>query len=123
MCAQLGVPLSDTVNLEIFARVLFSRNFAYAKFRETKSLQKGEITLLTTDIGESYPSCEIFWSKVCLLTLFAKLKFSRKILDLQYQSLISPIEIYLVLCYSLSEQRNLGGSLVAHATVACYQCI
>ena len=29
-----------TVNLEIFARVLFSRNFAYAKFRENKILEK-----------------------------------------------------------------------------------
>ena len=27
-----------TVNSEIFARVLFSRNFAYAKFRENKTL-------------------------------------------------------------------------------------
>ena len=53
-----------------------------------KSSQKGEITLSTTDIGESYPSREIFQSKVCLLTLFAKLKFSRKILDLQYLSLM-----------------------------------
>ena len=26
-----------TVNYEIFARVLFSRNFAYAKFRENKT--------------------------------------------------------------------------------------
>ena len=31
---------SDTVNSEIFARVLFSRNFAYAKFRENKILAK-----------------------------------------------------------------------------------
>ena len=29
-----------TVNLEIFARVLFSRNFAYAKFREIITLAK-----------------------------------------------------------------------------------
>ena len=29
-----------TVNLEIFARVLFSRDFAYAKFRENKILAK-----------------------------------------------------------------------------------
>ena len=29
-----------TVNSEIFARVLFSRNFAYAKFRENKILAK-----------------------------------------------------------------------------------
>ena len=45
-----------TVNSEIFARVLFSRNFAYAKFRENKILAKGEITLSTTDIGASYHS-------------------------------------------------------------------
>ena len=30
-----------TVNSEIFARVLFSRNFAYAKFRENIALTKG----------------------------------------------------------------------------------
>ena len=29
-----------TVNLEIFASVLFSRNFAYAKFRENKIFAK-----------------------------------------------------------------------------------
>ena len=29
-----------SVNSEIFARVLFSRNFAYAKFRENKILAK-----------------------------------------------------------------------------------
>ena len=28
------------VNLEIFVRTLFSRNFAYAKFREDKALAK-----------------------------------------------------------------------------------
>ena len=31
---------TSTVNSEIFARVLFSRNFAYAKFRENKILAK-----------------------------------------------------------------------------------
>ena len=46
-----------------------------------KSSQKGEITLSTTDIGESYHSRGILWLKVCLLTLFAKLKFSLKFLD------------------------------------------
>ena len=32
--------LHDTVNSEIFARVLFSRNFTYTKFREIKSSVK-----------------------------------------------------------------------------------
>ena len=34
------VELPDTVYSEIFARVLFSRNFAYAKLRENKILVK-----------------------------------------------------------------------------------
>ena len=43
--------LSITVNSEIFVRVLYSRNFAYAKFFvKIKSSQNGEITLLFTDI-------------------------------------------------------------------------
>ena len=39
--------ISYTVNMKIFARTLFSRNFAYAKFRENKTLAKrnGKITL------------------------------------------------------------------------------
>ena len=32
--------IGDTVNSEIFARTLFSRNFAYAKFRENKTLER-----------------------------------------------------------------------------------
>ena len=47
-----------TVNAEIFARVLFSRNFAHAKFREIKFSRNGEIIMLFTDIGKSYPSRE-----------------------------------------------------------------
>ena len=54
-----------------------------------KSSRNGEITMSTTDIGKSYPSREIFRSLVCLLTLFAKIKFSRKFLDLQYLMLYS----------------------------------
>ena len=35
-----------TVNSEILARVLFSRNFADAKFRENKPLANGKITVV-----------------------------------------------------------------------------
>ena len=37
--AKTNVP-SSTVNHEILTRVLFSRNFAFAKFREHKILEK-----------------------------------------------------------------------------------
>ena len=64
-------------------------------FRETshmrslvkiKSSQNGEITPSFTDRVMSCPSCEFLASKVCYLTLFAKIKFSRKFSDLQYCS-------------------------------------
>ena len=51
-----------------------------------KSLRNGKITLSTTDIGKSYPSSETFQSQVCLLTLFAKIKFSLKFPNLQYKN-------------------------------------
>ena len=44
------------VSSEIFARVLFSRNFAYAKFRENKILAKWQNHSVITDIGKSCPS-------------------------------------------------------------------
>ena len=47
-----------TVNSEIFARVLFARNFIYAKFRENKSSRNGEITRSFTDEGKSCHSRE-----------------------------------------------------------------
>ena len=46
-----------TVNLEIFVRVLFSRNFAY--FVKIKPLPNGKITLSFTDIGKSCLSREV----------------------------------------------------------------
>ena len=49
-----------------------------------KSSQNGEITLLFTDIGKSCPSFKFLTSKICLLTLFQKIKFSCKFPDLQY---------------------------------------
>ena len=39
--ASIGLSMTkNTVNSEIFARVLFSRNFAYAEFRENISFVK-----------------------------------------------------------------------------------
>ena len=45
-----------TLNSEIFARGLFSRNFADAKFRDNKPSQNGGNTLLFTGLGKSCPS-------------------------------------------------------------------
>ena len=69
---------TSIVNSEMFASVFFSRNFAYTKLCENKILAKWRITLSFTDIGKSCSSCEFLASQICLLTLFAKIKFSRK---------------------------------------------
>ena len=53
-------------------------------FVKIKSSQNGDITLWITNIGKVCPSCDFLKSQVCLLTLFAKLKSSRKFPDLQY---------------------------------------
>ena len=53
-------------------------------FVKIKSLQNGEITTSFTDIVISCPSCEFLASQVCYLTLFTKIKFSRKFPGLQY---------------------------------------
>ena len=75
--------IQTTVNSEIFARTLFSRNFAYAKFRENKTLTKWPKTLSFIDIGKSCLNRDFFTSLMCLLMLFAKMKLSRKFPNLQ----------------------------------------
>ena len=73
-----------TVNSEIFARVLFSRNFAYAKFVKIKPSRIGETTLSFTDLCKSRPCREFSTSQICVVTLFAKINFSLKFPNLQY---------------------------------------
>ena len=53
-------------------------------FMKIKSSRNRETTHLITDTGKSCPSCKFLTSPVCLLTLFAKIKFSRKFPDLGY---------------------------------------
>ena len=60
---------------------------------KTKPSQNGEITVAFTDIyiykvGKSCSTCIFLSSQICLLTLFAKIKCSRKFPDLQYREAI-----------------------------------
>ena len=50
-----------------------------------KSSRNVEITLSFTDIGKSCSSGEFLVPQICLLTLFANIKFSRKFPDLEYE--------------------------------------
>ena len=57
------------VNSENFARVLFSRNFAHAKLRESKFLAKSLCLLL---MWVNHALVANFNWQICLFTLFAK---------------------------------------------------
>ena len=74
---------AHTVNSELFAGILFSRNFAYAKFREIKPWQSGEIIMPFTDIGKSCPSREFFYVANMSFNAIRENKI-RKIPNLQY---------------------------------------
>ena len=45
-----------------------------------------------TDICKSWPTCEFLSSQICVLTLFAKIKFSRKFPNLQYSYIITQVK-------------------------------
>ena len=102
---ELTLDLALTVNSEIFARTLFSRNFAYAKFREIKPSRNDKIILSFIDIGKSCLNGEFLTALMCLLMLFAKTKFSRKFPNLH-------VQYYLQCCfgskYSLLYQNQLS---------------
>ena len=51
-----------------------------------KPSRNGETTLLFNDVGKSLNSHEYFTPQICLLTLFAKAKYSRKVENLLYMS-------------------------------------
>ena len=49
-----------------------------------KPSKSGENFLSFTDVGKSCQSRDFFTWQICLLTLFVKIKFSRKFPNLQY---------------------------------------
>ena len=53
-------------------------------FMKIKPSRNGKINMSFIDIGKSCLSHEFFTSLICLLMLFAKIKFSRKFPNLQY---------------------------------------
>ena len=62
----------------------FHEGFILRSFVKMKSSGNREITLSITDIVKSCPNSECFNVANLSLTLFAKIKFSRKFPDLQY---------------------------------------
>ena len=86
-CTKIS-PTNVTVNSKIIARAYFRETTHVRSFVKMKSSRNREVTLSITDIGKPCPSREILTSLVCLLTLFAKIKFSRKFPDLRYQNSI-----------------------------------
>ena len=72
-----------TVNSEIFAGVYFRETSHMRSFVKIKSSRIGEITISFTNISKSRYCREFPTSQICVLTLFAKIKLSRKFPNLQ----------------------------------------
>ena len=77
-CGNIHVSSPSSVNSEIFA----GGGVIFARLRE---MEKKTLSFTYEHVGESDPSrnFSVTW-QICLLMLFAKIKFSRKFLNLQY---------------------------------------
>ena len=95
--SKVRLPLGDVFE-DMSQRLLhirkFSREFNFREashmrsFVKIKPSRNGVITLSFTNTVKSCSSREYFTSQICLLTLFAKIKFSRKSPNLQLTVLI-----------------------------------
>ena len=73
-----------------FSGGLYFRETSHMRsFVKIKPSPNGKITLSIIDIGKPCFSHKFFTSLICLLMLFAKIKFSRKFPNLQYLFLLS----------------------------------
>ena len=71
------------LSIRIFSRGFYFRETSHMRsVMKVKSSRNGEFTLSFTDISKSRPSRNLFTSQICL-TLFTKIKFSRKFPNLQ----------------------------------------
>ena len=73
VCMLETVCLCSIVNSEFFAWVLFSQNFANAKFCEIKPFMKWQNYSVVYWSRISCPICEFPKSEICLSNLFAKI--------------------------------------------------
>ena len=69
---------------ENFRKVFFLQTSHRRSFVIIKSSRNGKINILFTDIAKSCNRCKFLTSQICLLMLFAKIKFLTKFPDLQY---------------------------------------
>ena len=83
--------LIDSIKHELSCKILYCKfrnfcvSFIYRKPRENQTLAKWhDNSVVYRYYVKSCSSCENFMSQICLLTLFVKIKFSQKFLNLQY---------------------------------------
>ena len=87
---RLPEVLSQLLKIRKFSRGLYFRETSHMRsFVKIKPSRNGKITLSFIDKGKSCLICVFFTSLICLLMLFAKIKFSRKFPNLQYLIIIS----------------------------------
>ena len=71
----------DTVDSEINRGFYFRETWRMQSFLKIKSSRNGKITLSFVNMAKSYPSQLFLMSQICLLTLFAKIKFTQKFFE------------------------------------------
>ena len=80
--------MANTVNSEIFTSFIFRETSHMRSFVKIKPSRNGNITLSCTNVGKSCPRSEFLTLQICLLTIFAKLKFSRKFWNLAKRKIL-----------------------------------
>ena len=75
---------ASTVNSEFLRGLYFRETSHMRSFMKINPSRNDKITLSFIDIGKSCLSREFFTSLMCLLMLFAKIKFSQKFPNPQY---------------------------------------
>ena len=66
--------------------------------REFKPSHDGEIILMFTDVGKQGSWCDFCTFKICLLTVFAKIKLSRTFLNLQLFNVLKKWDTTWISC-------------------------
>ena len=94
-----------TVNHKFSQEFYFRETSYMGSFVKIKPSPNCNITLSFTDVGKSCHSRKFLTSQICLLTLFAKIKFLTKFPNLQYSDLSVLILKVNIVTVNLYEQN------------------
>ena len=74
----------------------FQENFIFVKLGSFEDIKPSQKHSVVTDEGKICPRWEFLTWQICLLTVFAEIKFSRKFRNLQYMTSCTCVTVTLV---------------------------